>query len=67
MVILVLHYFYWAHSVTAPEGRPGDSDVSLLSGISGLSHYVSSLVLLAVLPSPVALLFLSFCLILSCF
>ena len=41
------------------EGRPGMSDVSLLSGISGLS-LDSSLLSLVLLPTPIALSILSF-------
>ena len=41
-----------------PEGRPGMSDISLLSGISGLSD--SPFLSLVFLPSPLALSVLSF-------
>ena len=42
-----------------PEGRPGMSDISLLSGISGLS-FDSSFLSLVFLPRPLALSVLSF-------
>ena len=55
--LLVASYYF----ACSPEGRPGISDVSPLSGVSGLSvlsHFsISPLVLLA---SPVALSILSF-------
>ena len=48
-------------TAVTPEGRPGMSDVSLLSGISGLSFDSSFLSpLMFFLPSPLALSVLSF-------